>query len=120
MEQGFGPEHYNVGIILAAMGEACGELGDLSRKRELLERSLHIMEQKFGRNHRNIAVYLVEIAKTCEQLGDEETRDRLLARATSIEEQEARQLAEPSAPQEPVQVASGWWQLRCCRRSRRC
>jgi len=102
------------------MGEACGELGDMERKRELLERSLLIMEKKFGQYHRNVAVYLVEIAKTCEKLGDDEARDRLLARATTIEEREAKHIAEAPAPKELVQVASGWFQLRCCRRRRPC
>merc|ERR1712046_64742 len=85
-EQSFGEAHYNVGVILAALAHACGEAGNLQRKRELLEQSLPIMERHLGATHANVAVYLLEIASTCAKLGDTEREEEMYIRAKEIQE----------------------------------
>merc|ERR1719362_2289870 len=84
MKRSFGLEHYNTGIIMAALAETHGELGDFHNKRVLLEQSLHIVQLEFGPDHHSVAVYLTELAQTCDKLGDESRRDAFLERARQI------------------------------------
>eukprot|EP00913_Durusdinium_trenchii_P002779 g2571.t1 len=119
MERSFGSDHYNVGVILAALAQTCGDLGDFRRKKVLLERSVRIMELKFGQQHRNVAVYLVEIAQTCDKLGDTETRDQLLQRAGQIEESERLRSSPGGSGRFAGRLRLARWVLGCPMRSAR-
>merc|ERR1712217_527844 len=69
-EKEYGPEHREVAITLANLGNAYGDLGDAARKRDLLERSLRIKEREFGRMHVSSATTRFNLAMALRACGE--------------------------------------------------
>ena len=57
-ERELGPEHREVAVILASLGNAYADLGDVARARDLQERARAIQEREFGPEHREVVVTL--------------------------------------------------------------
>ena len=63
---------------------ACGELGDHSRKRGLLEEALKIQEAHYGKEHFAVAITLNNLAMAYGELGDRSRKRDLLKGARKI------------------------------------
>ena len=53
-----------VAIVMGNLGNAYGDLGDASKKRDLLERALKIKEAYFGKDHKEVAITLMNLGMT--------------------------------------------------------
>jgi len=87
-ENKYGLNHRKVAITLTNLGNACGKIGDMEKKRRLLERALTIKEREYGLNHVAVAVTLTNLGNAYGELGDVEKQRQLLERALLIEELE--------------------------------
>merc|ERR1719254_150537 len=74
--------------VLAALGNAYGDLGDAARQRDLLERALAIDEREYGPDHREVAITLTSLGNACGDLGDAARQRDLSERTLAIMERE--------------------------------
>ena len=73
--------------ILKCLGAAYGELGDVSKKRDLLEKALRIQESYLGyKDHPDLAETLVNLGNAYGLLGDVSKQKGLLDKALRIQE----------------------------------
>eukprot|EP00971_Amphidinium_carterae_P250100 4964872-Amphidinium_carterae.1 len=70
--------------MLANLGTACGQLGDASKMRDYLERSLRTLEAHYGPDHNIIAMKLRSLGNAYGALGDASKQRDYLERALRI------------------------------------
>jgi len=85
-EAHYGPDHYEVALILSILGEAYGALGDMVKQRDLLERALRIDEAHYGPDHYHVASILGILGNAYGALGDVAKKRDLLECALRIDE----------------------------------
>eukprot|EP00971_Amphidinium_carterae_P229456 4552233-Amphidinium_carterae.1 len=71
-------------MLLHEVGTAYGNLGDLSKKRDYLEKALRIKEAHDGLEHVGVAKILYDLGNACGRLGDHEKARDYLERALRI------------------------------------
>ena len=71
---------------LCKLGIEYGELGDLAKKRDALERALAIQERAYGRDHTHVANTLAILGITYGELGDHAKERDMLERTLAIYE----------------------------------
>merc|ERR1712187_474689 len=79
-------EHESLATTLKEVGNACGSLGDQTRRRELLERAVLIQERTLGPDEPEVAMTLIDLGSACGSLGAHEQQREALERALSIQE----------------------------------
>jgi len=67
-------------MTVASMARAWGELGDLQKKRELLEEAEPILESRLGKSHKVVKEVAKQLADTYSQLGENTKRKLLMER----------------------------------------
>ena len=82
----YGPDHYQVAMVLGNLSIAYGTLGDVQQKQILLERALEIQEAHYGKNHYAIANNLMNLGNAYGALGEVHRQRDLYERALKIEE----------------------------------
>ena len=83
-ERTSGAESKEAGVTLASLGIAYGQLGDHTKKRDMLERALAINERAFGRDHTSVASTLTNLGNAYGALGDYTKKRDMLERALAI------------------------------------
>eukprot|EP00971_Amphidinium_carterae_P276034 5477545-Amphidinium_carterae.1 len=70
--------------MLMNLGNAYGQLGDASKKRDYLERALRIEEAHYSPDHPEVAITLTNLGNAYGQLGDVLKKRDYLERALRI------------------------------------
>jgi tetratricopeptide (TPR) repeat protein len=73
--------------LLLCLAEVYRDLGDVHKKKALLERALSIQEAHYGKNHWHLAATLGSLANAHGSLGDTHQKKALLERALTIKEE---------------------------------
>lgn len=80
------PNSVDEAVVLAALGNAYGRLGDPMSMRDLLERSLQIQETELGPGSPDVAATLTNLAHAYGRLGEAERKQVTLEKALAIKE----------------------------------
>ena len=85
-EAHYGRDHFQTANTLMNLGNAYGDLGNVQKKRELLERALGIFDAHYGRDHYQTAITLENLGNAYGALGNVQKKRELLERALGIQE----------------------------------
>lgn len=80
------PETAEEAVVLAALGNAFGRLGDAMSQKELLERALSIQQREIGESSSEAASTLTNLSYAYGRLGDVDKRHAALDQALCIKE----------------------------------
>ncbi|WP_265017698.1 tetratricopeptide repeat protein [Wolbachia endosymbiont (group A) of Andrena dorsata] len=83
-EKHYGPDHPEIAITLANLGNADGTLGDSQKAKALLEQALAIKEKHYDSDHFEVARTLVNLGNAHYALGDSQKAKELLEQALPI------------------------------------
>ncbi|WP_264718692.1 tetratricopeptide repeat protein [Wolbachia endosymbiont (group A) of Lasioglossum morio] len=85
-EKHYGPDHPEIAITLANLGNADGTLGDSQKAKALLEQALAIKEKHYDSDHFEVAKLLANLGNAYGYLGNYKKQKELLERALAIQE----------------------------------
>ena len=85
-----GPEHEEVGSLLAALGCVVTSQGETKRGRDLFRRGRRILEKELGPRHPDVGRALLDMALVLRDAGREEDADPFFRRALTSKPRSAR------------------------------